>query len=106
LASWVASLFLSSILGLSSGQLHDPSALFNELGYESGPSGLMARSNPSTVIPMEVLLEIDVVAPVLVTLKLGEPTVDGTISLFRAQKNSRQSARNLRCHLPERHLLP
>jgi hypothetical protein len=79
------------VCSLSPGQLNSAAALFNELGHKSGPTGLMARSYAGPVVAMKVFVEMKVVSPVRIVLKLGEPTVNGSISVGRAQKNSRQS---------------
>jgi hypothetical protein len=67
---------------VSLGQLHALAALFDELGNESRPPSLVARSDPSPIVAMEAFVEINEVAPVWIVLKLLEPTVDGA-SAFR-----------------------
>ena len=50
-------------------QLHSLAALLNKLGSQSRPSGLVARSDASPIVPMKEFVEIDEVAPVCIVLK-------------------------------------
>jgi hypothetical protein len=63
------------------GQLHSLPALLNELGNQSGPSSLVARSNASAIVAMKVLMEIDEVAPVWIVLKFLEPAINWAMSI-------------------------
>jgi hypothetical protein len=65
-----------SVLSFSLAQLHSLAALLNELGDQSRPSGLVARSDASAIVAMKVLMEIDEVAPVWIVLKFLEPAID------------------------------
>src|SRR5512138_3419680 len=48
------------------------------LGHETGPAGLVAGAQSRPVIPVEVLIKQDVVAPVGVGLELLRAAVDGS----------------------------
>ena len=69
-------------------QLDSLAALFDELGDESSPSGLMACTDPGAVVSMEVLVEIDEVAPMGIALKFLDLAINGTPSFRRTQENA------------------
>src|SRR6266403_3637940 len=87
---------------MRSAQLHSLAALLNELGNQSGPSGLVARSNAGAIVAMKVFVKVDEVAPVWIGLKFLEPAIHRPISIRGTQKNSRQSTRQLSGCLPQR----
>src|SRR5215469_6626373 len=62
-------------------KLHSVAALFNELGNQARPSGLMTRTDTSAIVSMEVLVEIDQVAPVGIVLKDVQAAVYGTLAV-------------------------
>src|SRR6185369_14495496 len=72
---------------------------------ESGPARLMARTESRTVVPVEVLVEQDVVAPVRVLLELLRSTVDGPLPISVAHEDRGQSSGDLLGHFEQRHLL-
>jgi len=49
----------------------------DERGDETSPPGLVTGANPRPVVPMEVFVEKEMVAPVRVALKLFHTPVDG-----------------------------
>ena len=63
-------------------------ALFKELGNESSPSSLVTGANPSSIVAMEILVEMYAVAPVRIALKFFEPTIHRTLSIGRTKENS------------------
>src|SRR4029077_7510174 len=75
---------------------------FDELRDESSPSGLMACADPAAVVSMEVLVEIDEVAPMGIALKFLELAINGTPSFRRTKENAGDPARNLGGRVPER----
>ena len=70
-----------SAVSLLLAQLHSLAALLNELGNQSRPSGLVARSDASAIVAMKVLMEIDEVAPVWIVLKFLEPAINWPMSI-------------------------
>jgi hypothetical protein len=70
-----------SVVSFSLAQLHSLAALLNELGDQSRPSGLVARSDASAIVAMKVLMEIDEVAPVWIVLKFLEPAINWPMSI-------------------------
>ena len=70
-----------SVVSFSLAQLHALAALLNKLGDQSRPSGLVARSDASAIVAMEVLMEIDEVAPVRIVLKFLEPAINGPMAI-------------------------
>ena len=70
-----------SVVSFSLGQLHSLAALLNELGDQSRPSGLVARSDASAIVAMKVLMEIDEIAPVWIVLKFLEPAINRSMSI-------------------------
>jgi len=67
------------------------------------PKLSVTRSKPGAVIPMEVLVEQDVVAPVRVGLEFLRSTVDRPPATLVAQENAGQPVRDLLGHLEEVH---
>ena len=59
-----------------------------------GPAGLMAGAQAGSVITVEVLVELNVIAPVRVFLELLLAAVHGPMALFVLQKNSAEPARD------------
>src|SRR5262249_17058223 len=77
----------------------------NEEGNDTGPAGLMAGPNPCTGVSVEILVEQDVVAPVLIVppamIAVGRPA-----SLLVADEQARQPSRDLLTDLQEIQLAP
>ena len=57
-------------------------------GDNSGPSGLVARSEAGPVVAMEVLVEEQQIAPVRVFLELRGPSIDRPPPFIVAQKDA------------------
>src|SRR6516165_8915772 len=91
-------LFVSKLAG----RLHPFAALFNQLGNEGRPAGLVAGANACTVVAMKVLVEVDQVAPVRILLEFLQASVHGAGSIRGAKKNPGKAARDFRSGLPER----
>jgi hypothetical protein len=49
--------------------------LLDELGYQSGPTGLVACADPGTVVTVEIFAEQDVVFPLRIGLKFLRTSV-------------------------------
>src|SRR5215469_15756150 len=62
---------------------HPVAALFNELGNQTRPAGLMTRADTCAIVSVKVLVEIDEVAPVRVILKNFKAPEDGTLAVGR-----------------------
>lgn len=77
----------------------------DELGSESCPTGLVAGTQPGTIVAMEVLIKVDIVAPVQIVLELLRAAVDGSSSLRVAQENPGEPVRDLLADLEEVHQL-
>src|SRR5262249_19880255 len=73
--------------------------------YHSRPSRLVARAQSRPVIPVEVLVEEDVVAPVGVGLKLLGTAVYGPAAALVAQEDAGESVRDVLGDLEEIHHL-
>ena len=58
--------------------------------YDSGPSGLVAGPKPGAVVPVEILVEQNVVSPVRVFLKLLGSVIDGALAVRIAPKDARK----------------
>src|SRR6516225_5724058 len=69
-------------------------------GDDAGPAGLMAGPNAYTGVPMEVLVEQDVVAPVLI-VPPAVITVGRPMSFPAADEQARQPPRDLLADLQE-----
>src|SRR5215831_3052005 len=65
--------------------------------YDSSPTGLMACTQSSPVVAMEVFIEEDVILPVRVLLEFPRSAVDWASAVFVAQENGCQSSRDLFC---------
>ena len=64
-------------------------------GNDASPSGLMAGSKPCAIVPVEVLVKQDVIAPVWVFLKLTRSSVHWPLALLIPQENAGQPSRKL-----------
>src|SRR5688572_28365889 len=62
---------------------------------QTGPAGLMVRTQPSAVVSMEILIELEIIPPVCIGLELLGSSVDGPLALCVPQKNARQAIGNL-----------
>src|SRR6266540_7303137 len=77
--------------------------LLNQLRDQAGPAGLMAGTNATAVVTVEVLVEQDQIAPVRIGLESFVRSVHRSASVGAAQEGARQPARDLRCHFGQRH---
>jgi hypothetical protein len=81
----------------------EQSEKLDQFRHQSCPSRLVTRSEPGAVIPMEVLVQQDMVAPVRVGLEfLGAP-VDRPPAALVAQEDAGQPVRDLLGYLEEVH---
>src|SRR5262245_27225272 len=63
-------------------------------GNDSSPSRLVARTETSTVVAMEILVKVEVIAPVWVLLKFPRSPIDRTPSFVVAKKDAGQTPVN------------
>src|ERR1700740_2373926 len=75
--------------------------LLDEFRHQAAPPRLMARTDPRTIIAVEVFVEENQVAPMWIALKRLCFAPHRAAARTIAQKNVRQPPRNLRGHLPE-----
>ena len=71
----------------------------HQAGNDSRSAGLMVCTQPGSVVAMEVFEELQVVAPVLVLLKLLSSAVHGTMAVFVFEEDVSQPASDLLRHL-------
>ena len=76
------------------------------LRHEPGPARLMARTQSSAVVSMEVFIEEDVIAPMRIALELLRAAVDRALALLIPEKYIGQPIGDLFAHLEEVHHLP
>src|SRR5215470_11895904 len=67
----------------------------DQLCHHSCPSCLVARPEPRPAIPMEVLVEEDLVPPVRIALELLRAPVDRPPAVRIAQEDAREPVRDL-----------
>ena len=82
------------------------STLLEQLRDERGPARLMAGSDASAVVAVEVLVEQNQIAPVRIVLERLDAAEHRTPAILVAQEDARHPARELRGHLAEGHELP
>lgn len=75
--------------------------LLKQLGHRSCPTSLMAGPDPSACIPVEVLVEQEVVAPVRIGLERLVCAENRPAAIWTAHKDVRESTRDLLGNLPE-----
>ena len=80
--------------------------LLDELGDQSGPTGLVARADPGAVVAVEVFVERDQIAPVRVVLEFfsGAENWSSLIGID-CKKMLHQPPRDFPGDLPKRHHL-
>ncbi len=83
---------LSRITTISNSYTTSAGLLLNKLGDQSGPAGLMAGANAGPVVPMEIFVEEDMIAPVGVALEAVRGTEDGPPPAVIAQKDAYEAA--------------
>src|SRR5215470_14254456 len=76
-------------------------ALFDELGDQAGPAGLVAGADSGAVIPVKVFIKENQIAPVRVGLKYFLSASDRAAAVVIAQKNVSQPAGDFCRDLPE-----
>src|SRR3989442_659732 len=79
--------------------------LLKQLRHNSSPTGLVAGTDASACIAVEVLVKQRVVTPVRVGLKGLVRAEDRATPILSTHKNVRESTRELIGYLPERELL-
>src|SRR5574340_251185 len=86
----------------------DPShaALLDQLGHESGPTGLVAGADTGSVVSVKRFVEQDQIPPMRVLLELLGLPIDGTPAVLPAQERARQTPRQLCRNLCQVHLRP
>ncbi len=77
----------------------------DELGHEPGPTGLMARAQPCTVVTVEVFVEQHVIPPMGIGLELLRAAVHRTPALLIAQEDPSEPIGDLLAHLEQVHHL-
>src|SRR6266508_3105324 len=75
-------------------------------GDDPGPSRLVARADTGPVVPVEVLVEQEIVGPERVLLKLARSPVDRPPAVAVTQEDAGQPARDLLGDLVEVHPPP
>lgn len=75
----------------------------NDLGHESGPSGLVAGAQPGAIVAMEVFIEENVVAPVGIALEFIGAPIDGSSAVFVQCKYPAKSICDLLAHVEKVH---
>jgi len=76
-------------------------ALFDELGNEASPAGLMACSNSRAIVPVKILIEKDEIAPVRIALKKLVRACHGPAAVRITQENVDEPPGNFGGDLPE-----
>lgn len=77
----------------------------DEPGDDAGPSGLVARSQPCTVVAVEVLVEEDVIAPVRVLLELRYGSKGRAPAVLITEEDAFEPVLDLLAYLVEVHPL-
>src|SRR6266403_782403 len=73
----------------------------DELGHESGPTGLVTCAQSGAIVAMEVFKEVDVVAPEGIALEFLCAAIDWSAAMVVAQEDPGQPVRDLFAHLEE-----
>src|SRR5262245_15954386 len=81
----------------------EPAEPLDQIGDETGPSGLVARADTGAGVAVEVLVEEDQIAPVRVGLERGGFAVHRPGALLVAEEDANEAPRDLLGHLEERH---
>src|SRR5689334_12584328 len=78
-------------------------ALLKELRHKSRPTGLVAGTDPRSVVTVEILVEKEMVPPIRVFLELFGSTENGPATVRAPEKDAHETMRKLRGHFAERH---
>src|ERR1700704_6245115 len=76
-------------------------ALFDQLGHQTRPSGLMTRADPRAVVAVKILIKQDQILPVGIVLEYFGPSVYRPAAIVPPQESPHEPPRNLRRHLPK-----
>src|SRR5262249_43574127 len=76
---------------------------FDQCRDHTGPSGLMASTNPRSVVAMKVLVKQQVISPVGIILKLLSSAEHRSSAISVVQKDARQSGRDFTRNLEQVH---
>src|SRR6185369_11169702 len=77
----------------------------NEGRNQSGPAGLMARADARPVVAVEVLVELQVVAPVRIGLERLRAAIHWALAAFVAQEDAREAVGDLASDFEQVHQL-
>src|SRR5689334_5021209 len=78
----------------------------DEWRNQSGPPRLMTRADAGAVVAMEILVEEEVVPPVVVALEFPDPAVHGPGALLVAEEDRHETPRDLVRDLVQGHEPP
>ena len=79
----------------------EPAVELDHLRDHTSPAGLMVRAQAGAVVPVEVLVELHVVAPMRIGLEFVRSTVHRTLALCVPQKNARKAVGNFLADLEQ-----
>src|SRR5262249_20444576 len=94
--------FSASVMALAFGVLM---VLLDELGAQSGPAGLVARTDSGAVVAVEVFVKRNQIAPMRVVLKFFSAAEGGSLPIRVQEEDLHEPTRNFSGDLPERHHL-
>jgi hypothetical protein len=69
---------------------------------QSSPARLVAGPEPGAVVPVEIFVKENQIAPVRIVLELGRPAIDWPLPIGIAQKRAHQPADQLLRHFEQR----
>src|SRR5258708_38240229 len=81
----------------------EPAEDLDELRNRSGPAGLVACAQARTAVPVEILVEENIVFPVGIGLKFLRTAVNRTLPGLVPQEYPRQPVGNFASHLEQVH---
>src|SRR5438093_579678 len=76
----------------------------HESGNRAGPTGLVIGAKAGAVVAVEVLVELQIIAPVWITLELLTAAIDGASAILAFQKHVRETTRDLFGNLIQVHV--
>ena len=74
-----------------------PATLFNQLRNQSRPTSLVASADPSPIVSVKILMELDQVAPVRIILEFFLPPINRSANTI-AEENSHKPAGKISCN--------